>query len=370
MTDHSRALSLACAACVLAATAASTPVEAVQLGVNIDTDGATAEINARRAEILKYRNINAARIGIPDSWGDTAMRRDQAARIVANGGVVQAAIFPTFTWDNSCSQDLAGVESRAYDETAVAVNKLKDLVHDFELMNETQDRPEISGQIPVNSVGTETAPYEGKPCMASLSAALRGMSRAIVDIRASSGLPLRIIMGVIGRDWGYLTYLQRQGVRFDVVGWHVYPNLNNRSLGSDTWYGPGGPYAQLAAFGKPVHVNEFNCHEAYTSGFENQAGQPVTESCLRSFNKHLRDLLGQKTANIEYVHAYELVDGPGKPGSEKGFGLMNDLAHDKPLMYLFTAFTGGQLTAQERDEVTSRGLMTASEIDARRAALH
>ena len=39
-----------------------------------------------------------------------------------------------------------------------------------------------------------------------------------------SGLPLRVVMGVIGRDFGLLSYLQDEGVQWDVTGFHVYPH--------------------------------------------------------------------------------------------------------------------------------------------------
>jgi hypothetical protein len=350
----------------LAMTAAWTQAQALEFGVDIPLENTTTTLNTQRADILKARNIRTARIGIVDSWGDTAVRRDQAVKIIANGGTVHAVIAPSFTWDYSCSQDLVSVESRAYNETAVAVNKVKDLIHDFELMNETQLRPDTSAEVAVNSAGTSTAPYVGKPCYASLAAAMRGMSRAIHDIRASSGLPLRVILGDVGRDWGFLTFMQQKGVQFDVIGWHVYQHLYSASMITDPWWGPGGPYAQMAAFGKPVIVNEFNCGEIYDAGYENLAGQPVTENCLKSFDKHLTDMINQKSVTVESVHVYELADEPQKAGPEGRFGLMYDLTRPKVHMYLYTAFAGGNLTAQERYEVTRRGLMTDAEIDARR----
>lgn len=345
-----------------------TQAQALDFGVNINLDNTTAALNTQRAAVMKPRNIKTARIGIVDSWNDTTARRDQAVKIVANGGTVQAGIFPSFTWDHSCNQDFASVEQKAYNETATAVNKVKDVIHDFELMNENQYRQEIASEVAPNSAGTQTAPYQGKPCIASLTAALRGMSRAIKDIRASSGLPLRVILGQAGRDWGFLTFMQQKGVQFDVVGWHVYQHYANESLLTDSWWGPGGPYAQMAAFGKPVTVNEFNCGETYLATYENLAGQPVTETCLKSIDKHLTDLINQTSVKIESVYAYEIVDEPQKAGPEDRFGLTYDLTRPKVHMYLYTAFAGGTLTTQQRSEITRRGLMTDAEVDARRRA--
>jgi hypothetical protein len=172
---------------------------------------------------------------------------------------------------------------------------------------------------------------------------------------------------VVGRDFGFLTFMQQKGVLFDVVGFHVYPNANNASLLSDTWWGPGGPLAQLAKFAKPVHINEFNCGEIYTSGYENQEGSPVTETCLQSLDKHLTDVKKQNIVNLESVHLYEIRDSAQLAVPENRFGLMYDLTRPKVHLYLVTAFAGGTLSAAERYEITRRGLLTDAEIDAMKA---
>jgi hypothetical protein len=193
------------------------------------------------------------------------------------------------------------------------------------------------------------------------------MSRAIRDARQSSGLPLRAILGLAGRDFGFLSFMQEQGVLFDVIAFHPYQEFAQDSLLHDPWWGPGGPYAQLAKFGKPVHVNEFNCGEIYRAAYENQPGQPLTEQCMQALKKHLADLVNQRSVKIESVHFYELLDEPEKGRPEGQFGLMYDLQRPKPQLYLYTAFAGGKLTPQERQEITRRGLMSDAEIDARRA---
>jgi hypothetical protein len=348
----------------LATAALWTQAQALDFGVNIH-HGGTADFNTQRAAVMKQRNLKTARMDFISFQDPTALR-DQVQKIRANGGSVEVVLWTRFGNDHSCNQNLAAVESAAYDDAFQAVDKVKDIVHDFELLNETEQRPEIIREVPRNSAGMSTAPYQGKPCVASLAAGLRGMSRAIRDVRASSGLPLRVLFGQSGRDWGFLTFMQQQGVQWDVTSWHAYQNIDSPSLLSDSWYGPGGPYARLAAFGKPVHVNEFNCGETYSAAYENQAGQPVTEKCLESIGRHMTEMMTQTLARIESVHIYELLDEPEKGRPEGVFGMMYDLARPKPHLYLYTAFAGGNLTAGERYEVTRRSLMTDAEIDARR----
>ncbi len=354
---------LALVSAVLAGMSASAC--AFDLGVNIHGGGKSATGNDRVAAVMKQRNLKSARLDM-FAGSDQSLLRDQVEKIRANGGTAEVTLQISYQWDNSCNQKLAWVEQDAYDQTAAAVNKVKDIVHDFELLNETQLRPEILKEVSWNTAGMSPTPYEGKPCVATLAAVLRGMSRAVRDVRASSGLPLRIILGAVGRDFGFLTFMQQKGVLFDVVGYHIYPHANQASLLSDPWFGRGGPLAQLAGFGRPVRINEFNCGEIYRSGYENRAG-PLTETCLRSLGKHLTDLRSQRIVGLESVHLYELLDEPQKPAPENRFGLMYDLSNPKVHLYLVTAFAGGALSAEERYEITRRGLLTDAQIDAMRA---
>jgi hypothetical protein len=337
------------------------PTDSPIFGVNIHT-GSDATTNTQRASIMKQRNLKTARM---DLWaGDVTAFRDQVNKIRANGGKVEVSLQINYQWNNSCPQNFASVEQDAYNQTVNLVNQVKDIVHDFELLNEVQLRPDILPEVPFNSAMGSTTPYQGKPCVATLTSVLRGMSRAIHDVGASSGLPLKVILGLVGRDWGFLSYMRQQGVQWDITGYHIYPRQEHASLLSDPWFGAGGPLAQLAAFGKPVRINEFHCGEIYDGGYENQAGMPTTEKCLKGVTKHLKDLRNQKIANIESIHIYELLDEPSKPAPENHFGLMYNLSQPKVHTYLAGAFAGGTLTTAERNEITSRGLLTDAEITA------
>jgi len=366
---HSGSTALAVTAAAALAFAALTsspaaPASTLVFGVNTH-HGADAATNAKVANVMKERNLKSSRMDL--IAGDQTAFRDQVQKIRANGGRVEAVLLNSWQWDTNCKPDLASVEQDSYNQTAAFVDQVKDLVQDFEMLNEVQLRPDIKQEVPFNSAGSNAAPYQGKPCVATMTAVLRGMSRAIHDEGAKSGLPLRAILGVVGRDFGFLAHMQQQGVQWDVTGYHVYPRYEHNSLLSDRWFGAGGPLAQLAAFGKPIHINEFDCGEIYDAKYENQAGMANTEKCLRSLAKHLTDLRSQKVADVESIHIYELLDESDKPVPENRFGLMYSLVHPKVQLYLVSAFAGGGLTAAERNEITRRGLLTNSEIDSMRA---
>ncbi len=342
---------------------ASAPTGPFKVGLNLHTGGATVSQNTQIAALLQARNFKRIRMDYYATQ-DQALPRDLITKINAYGGSVEVSLQISYQWDNTVYTDLAAVQSNAYRQTYAAVNAIKDVVHDFELLNEVQLRPEIRALVPMNSAGTSKTPYQNKPALANLAAILRGMANAIHDLAASSGLPLRVIMGVIGRDFGFLSYLQDEGVRWDVTGYHVYPSEANASLLTDPWYGAGGPLVQLASFGKPVTLNEFNASEIYNAGYENVQGQPLTEQGFRACAKHMLELYGQTLCKLESVVLYELLDEPSKPAPENHFGVMFDLGAPKVTLHLATAFAGGTLSSAERTALTSRGLLTAAQIDA------
>lgn len=352
---------------VLAALTASSGMPALsfayELGLNLHTGAGSSAGNQQIADIMRNRHIRNARV---DSW-DLAQTRDVVAKIRANGGQAEISLQIDFQWDHSCNSDHAAIERAAYQQTTTMVHQYKDLITNFEMLNEVTLRPEIMREV-APGTGTSSGAYLGKPCTASLIAALRGMSRAIADVRRASGLPLRSILGAVNRDFGFLDFAAQNGVTWDVTGWHIYPWNHHASLLTGTWFGAGGPLAQLARRGKPVRINEFNCGEIYGSGYENRAGGAMTETCLRSMARHLKDLKSQRIVNLEAVQIYELLDEPEKPAPENRFGLMYDLSTPKVHLFLVTALAGGNLSTAERSEITARGLLTESEINAMRAA--
>jgi hypothetical protein len=323
-------------------------------GTNIHAGGGNTTTNQKIADVMAQRGMKTARMDYFQG-GDFGIFRDQVARLNAKGIKVEASLQVSFQWDNSCSQDYAAVQSKAYAQTTTMVQNLGDVVQDFELLNEVSLRAETRAQI-TPFKGAALATYAGKTCFATLASALKGMSSAIVDQRNATGRPYRVILGAIGNDFALLEYMQQQGVTFDVVGYHIYPTFGNALIASDPWFGTGGALTQLAKFNKPVHINEFNCGEIYTAGYENAVGQPVTNTCLAAIQKHLTALVSQKVINLESIHAYEIADRPSQAVPENRFGLMFDLDNPKLHLALYSAFAGGLVTATEKQQLDSLGL--------------
>lgn len=276
----------------------STTAFALVYGVNIRQDitdtvankmQTTKLINAR-IDLVKP-NLNAAinATGVNKTYLDS--RRAQIQRIKDRGGIVQASVQTSYQWwkgannteptSTECQNKLndtvrTGVpreEEKAYNETRNIVNAYSDLISDFELLNEVQLRPESKTAVAPNSAISSAPEYsaptlknpKSRACYALLAKVLRGMYNGITNVRQTTGRPLRVIMGVVGRDFGFATYIRQNGVHFDVLGYHLYPHYRftgvlaydpnnsifdtNSLLDKDTWYGNNeGLIGQLNIF--------------------------------------------------------------------------------------------------------------------------
>lgn len=336
--------------------------ERLQWGVNVHQP---TDQWPKVQEVIMPRGLTRVRL---DMWAKDTRRNMQmrafASSLKGRGVEVSAVLFDGYANGypaaQACDADLAVVEQNAYKEVLQGIGQVDDVIHDFELLNEIPLYPNIKTML---SKGHDAADFD-TPCGRFQAANLRGMSRAIVDERKRTGLPLRIILGTVGRSFGFYKFMQSQGVTFDVSGYHIYPHEKHKSLDQDPWFGDGGALGQLAKFNKPIHINEFHCGEIYKSTFENKAEQPETETCLRGMARHLKDIASFKGGRIESVYLYELTDEPRKHEPENRFGLMYDLDTPKVGLYLVTAFAGGKLSEAETRELTRRQLLTPAQITA------
>ena len=356
----------------LTTTPAKSGTNTIQLGVNIHDGGGDPKVLADK---LAERNLKLVRM---DLWGNDprylAKFRNAFTTLNSKGIAVQATFYVSFSHGQKRNQDVGAdlkeVEQSAYKQTLIQINATKDLVRDYELQNETSLYPNI---LATNSTGQKTGDFD-TPEGRLQAASLRGMSRAVDDVRKSSGLPHRIILGTVGRHWGFLTFMQQQGVLFDVVGYHAYPHLKHQPLDQNPWFGSGGALGQLSRFNKPVTINEFNAGEIYngtTNGanrhpgpnYQNKTGDEATEDGFKSVNKHLLAIVNQNAANVESVLFYEIWDEPRKAAPENRFGLFYDFTLQQPKISLLiaTSFAGGTLSPAEQNELTARGMgLTAS----------
>lgn len=345
----------------------ASPAEAVDWGVNVHDGGSDPGTMATR---LAERNLKSVRM---DLFGNDPVRlakfRRAAAVFKAQGIKIQAVIFTDFSPRQRRNQDLtanpAEVEQTAYQQTRSQVEATKDLFHDYELSNEiTLGTPHILAD---GATGQKATDFD-TPSGRLQAAALRGMSKAIHDVGSSSGLPLRAILGTVNRHWGFLAFMQQQGVLFDVIGYHIYPMEHHQPLDQDPWFGPGGLLGQLALFKKPITINEFNAGEIYSgtpghqgADYLNRVGNPVTEKGFKGLDKHLKEILRHSAAKVESIILYEVTDEPGKTPPENRFGLYYDAGLQQPKisLLLVTSYAGGTLSPAERHELTSRGIGSA-----------
>ena len=233
---------------------AASPADALDWGVNVHDGGSDPGTTASR---LAERNLKSVRM---DLWGNDpahlAKFRRAAAVFNTQGIKIQAVIFTDFSARQRRNQDLAAdpaeVEQTAYQQTRSQVEATKDLLHDYELANETTlGTPHILAD---GATGQKATDFD-TPSGRLQAAVLRGMSKAIHDVGTSSGLPLRAILGTVNRHCGFLAFMQQQGVLFDVIGYHIYPWEHHQPLDQDPWFGPGGAAGAVGA------VQEANHHQ-------------------------------------------------------------------------------------------------------------
>ncbi len=333
---------------------------AIKWGMNIHGGGDAPQSLAKE---LKSRNYKIVRM---DYWGASSFR-DVVTSLKENGIATEAILYSVFSKGQNRNKDydadLAEVEQTAYTNTKAQVETLKDLVQVYELQNEV---PLYENMNKAGTNGRNASDYD-TPAGRLQAAALRGMSKAIDDVRKASGLPLRIILGTVSNRYGFLTFMQEQGVKFDIVGYHIYLRYTSKPIDQDPWYGEGGALGQLAKFNMPIHINEFNCGEIYAGApgkalvdghtYENEEGQPATETGFKSLYKHLNVFVNNTNANIESVLYYEAFDEPQKAIPENRFGLYYDQALTQPKVSALLAalFAGGKLSNAELEKLNSRG---------------
>jgi hypothetical protein len=186
------------------------------------------------------------------------------------------------------------------------------------------------------------------------------------DVAAQSGRSLRIVIDTTYVHFGFLKFLERAGVPFNVVAYHYYYHLKASPYSINDNHGKNVDIlAAMAERKRPVVVNEFNAAEVY----DPLHGKPFDEeAALQSLKTHIEYIKGQREANIEGVQYYELFDEPWLGVSESIFGLMKDPSTPKVALFLATAYACGPLNDDEQATLISHSLFTRATLDALRAS--
>jgi hypothetical protein len=273
-------------------------------------------------------------------------------------------LYVPFTWGDATDNGRypstdAGLEAQGYDRVRPIVERFAADIRDWELQNELSLRKGFKS-------GTGRSPGDyATPLAHQWAAVLRGMSRAIHDVRTRTGRPLRAVVDTVYADFGLVPFLEAQGALVDKLAYHYYYGAGTSPYQVSA---PGGTidvFAEMKQLGKPVIVNELNAAEIYAP----LKGQPYDDAkALVSLKTHIDHLLNQKEANIEGAEFYELYDEPGKNAAESNFGLMQDPTHPKTQLLLATAYTCGRLSAEERAALVTSGLFTEASLAARLAS--
>lgn len=348
---------------------------AIRYGINYHF-GYSSAINIAKVAIAQPRNLKDARYDLIFDADATfvSQMRDMMTRVVNMGGRNQMSVQTAFQWDDGAGLTLAQIQATAYNQAIGIIPTYYDLCNDFELFNEMSLRGGVQTDVPPGT-GQSSSAWSTSAAVARAIAAAKGVNNAIHDLAASTGRPLRSILGFVNRDYGFLTYAISQGVNFDVVGWHHYPSDLDWDLETNTWFGTGGIFQQMNTLfpGKPITINEWNTGMEYRSNYENVEGATVTEQGWDYLTRACKQARDTVKCNIESIIWYEWSDQIWRyPDSDSRLGLFFNpggasnatWGTAKTSLQIATAFAGGALTSTERTALTSRSLLTGAEIDA------
>jgi hypothetical protein len=116
---------------------------------------------------------------------------------------------------------------------------------------------------------------------------------------------IQVGLNMVYLDWGFLDRMKADlgGALWDCTTWHAYLPPGSTGVAA------GAPpiLAQLAAYGKPVIVTEFNQDKGHLDSSDPQTLLDMMAAL---------DIGGMSGAYI-----YELLDEPGLPGGEATYGL-------------------------------------------------
>lgn len=271
-------------------------------------------------------------------------------------------LYVPFTWGDNATDSgkypatEAGLESQGYNRVYPFVLQFSSQIRDWELENELSLKKGVK-----TGIGNSVADYETEKAH-QWAAVLRGMSRAIHDVQAKTGKPLRVAIDFMGVDYGLIDFLQQHGVMIDKLAYHYYYELKTNPYDLRFKNGPTDIFAQFRRLDKPVIINEFNAAEIY----EPKKHIPYDDAkALASLKEHIEYISNQKKTNIEGVEYYELYNESEKDVAESNFGLMSDPDHPRTQMLLAATYACGKLSLTERKALVANALFSEGELEKR-----
>jgi hypothetical protein len=151
--------------------------------------------------------------------------------------------------------------------------------------------------------GTGALDYYG-PRWAKVSAVLKGLSDGMTEVDPG----IRKAIGTSG--WGHtgaFARMKQDGIAWDISVWHMY--------GED----PEWAFREIAAYGKPIWVTEFN------NPFGSQQSERQQADGVRQAMTRLKEL--KDKYKVEAAHLYELLDETyWAPSFEANMGLVRLVA--------------------------------------------
>jgi hypothetical protein len=330
----------------------------------------------RDFEILEARGLTTYRFDVAlkaDRPEDADRLIDSVQTLVAVAKAHRVTLHPIlkvpFTWNENATDGgkypntEGGLEAQGHDRVYPFVLRFSSDIRDWELQNELSLAAGVK-----RGVGNAASDYETAKAH-QWAAVLRGMSRAVREVRAKTGRPLRVVVDVPEVDFGFIPFLEQNGVAIDKVGYHYYYKLETtpRRVFAPHYNGTFDIFAELKKLAKPVIINEFNAGEIYDPKTDRK---PYDDAkALASLKAHLDYILTQAGSNVEGVEYYELYDEPNLTDpAESNFGLMHDATHRKTQILLTSVYACGALSPEEQGVLVASGLFTEGALSDKRKA--
>ncbi len=245
----------------------------------------------RQIDYLKDLGMKSYRVDVASADSVPALARLVSA---AKGSGVE--ILPVITPHFDLDKEGAGALREKARQLAFALgSRFRSDIRVWELGNEMENYAIIQPcEMRDNGVqypcewgpagGVDVLDYYG-PRWAKVGAVLKGLSEGMTEADPT----IRKAMGTAG--WGHIGAFERMrqdGIEWDITVWHSY--------GQD----PEWAFKQIARYGQPIWVTEFN------NPLGSQPGDQAQADGLIKAMKQLRDL--QARYNVEAAHIYELMD--------------------------------------------------------------